>query len=175
MFGRGWRGFEGPRERIFEKGDLKYVVLDLLAEKPRHGYDVIQALSDRMGGNYTPSPGSVYPILQMLEDLGHVRAEAREGRKVYTLAESGRAFLEENRRQVDEIWERIEGQATLGGHGVFHGDFREAMHELHQEFHSIGRLLAMRGWQRKLTPEKLRRVREILTQARRDIETLLSE
>ena len=87
---RDWRGWEPPPERLFEKGDFKYVVLHLLDEKPRHGYDIIRALEDRMRGRYRPSPGSVYPTLQMLEDMGHIRSQEGGERKVYELTDAGR-------------------------------------------------------------------------------------
>ena len=90
-FGRRWggcggshQGPGGPGERFFGRGDLKYVILDLLKDQPRHGYDIIRALEDRMGGQYRPSPGSVYPTLQMLEDLGYVTSSQQEGKKVYS-------------------------------------------------------------------------------------------
>src|SRR5512134_1634402 len=82
--------FWGPRGRhrrpgrIFEQGDLKYVILKLLAEKPRHGYEIIKELEDRFGGAYSPSPGTVYPTLTMLEDLGYAQVNTDEsGRKTY--------------------------------------------------------------------------------------------
>src|ERR687894_127278 len=82
-FGPGGRG--GPLgarpPRVFERGDLKYVILRLLDEKPRHGYDIIKELEERFGGAYTPSAGSVYPTLTMLEDLGYARARAEDGGK----------------------------------------------------------------------------------------------
>jgi hypothetical protein len=74
--GRRHRGRSG---RMFEQGDLKYVILRLLEEKPRHGYEVIKELEDRFGGAYSPSPGTVYPTLTMLEDLGYARATADDG------------------------------------------------------------------------------------------------
>src|SRR5262249_21978894 len=76
--GRGGGGrFRGGR--MFEQGDLKYVILQLLDEKPRHGYEIIKELEDRFGGAYSPSPGTVYPTLTMLEDLGYARASSEEG------------------------------------------------------------------------------------------------
>src|SRR5579862_740445 len=80
----GRRG--GFRGRMFEQGDLKYVILQLLSEKPRHGYEVIKALEERLGGAYSPSPGAVYPTLTMLEDLGYARATTEEsGKKIYEI------------------------------------------------------------------------------------------
>src|SRR5690242_5212614 len=91
---RGRRGgFRGGR--MFEQGDLKYVILKLLEEKPRHGYEIIKELEDRFRGVYAPSPGTVYPTLTMLEDLGYARAMPEEGgRKIYEITDEGRKHLE---------------------------------------------------------------------------------
>src|SRR5205814_211382 len=103
--GRGWKSRAG---RIFEQGDLKYVILRLLAEKRRHGYEIIKELEDRFGGAYAPSPGTVYPTLTMLEDLGYARAMPEEGgRKIYEITDEGRKHLEEHSATVDDIFERI--------------------------------------------------------------------
>lgn len=108
--GRGGQGgpFGGRRGRVFEQGDLKYVVLRLLDEKPRHGYEIIKEIEERFGGAYSPSPGTVYPTLAMLEDLGFARATPEEGgRKIYEITDEGRAHLAEHRSTVDDIFERI--------------------------------------------------------------------
>jgi len=103
--GRAWRARAG---RVFEQGDLKYVILRLLAEKPRHGYEIIKELEERFGGAYAPSPGTVYPTLTMLEDLGFARAKPEEGgRKIYEITDEGRRHLEEHSATVDDIFERI--------------------------------------------------------------------
>lgn len=101
--GRGRSG----RAQMFESGEMKYVILALLREKPRHGYDVIKALEERMGGCYTPSAGTVYPTLQLLEDQGLVRSVETDGRKVYHLTPEGEAFLDEHRSVVDDILNRV--------------------------------------------------------------------
>ena len=116
----GWGGFEefwGPRGkhhrghrmgRVFEQGDLKYVILRLLEEKPRHGYEIIKDLEDRFGGAYSPSPGTVYPTLTMLEDLGYAKATADEGgKKTYAITPEGSQYLKEHSNTVDTIFERI--------------------------------------------------------------------
>jgi DNA-binding PadR family transcriptional regulator len=108
LFGWGpWRGGHGPG-RVFGKGDLKYVLLDLLRDRPAHGYELIRALEERFRGFYSPSPGSVYPTLQLLEDLGYVTSTQQNGRKIYSITDEGRKFLEENRRSVDDIWGRAD-------------------------------------------------------------------
>src|SRR3712207_9183084 len=103
FFGRGpWRGFGSERGRVCGKGDLKYVILDLLQDRPAHGYELIRALEERFRGFYSPSPGSVYPTLQLLEDMGYVSATQRDGKKVYSITDEGREFLKQNRRSRSE-------------------------------------------------------------------------
>lgn len=98
-----WRG-----GRMFEQGDLRYVILRLLEEKPRHGYEIIKALEERFGGMYSPSAGTVYPTLTLLEDLGYARVTVEDsGKKVYSITDEGRAYLQQNRSAVDDIFERI--------------------------------------------------------------------
>ena len=94
--------FHGPHGRFshglplvtpFQKGDLKYVVLSLLKDKPRYGYEVIKALEEKSHGFYAPSPGVVYPTLQMLEEMGYASSAERDGKRVYTITEEGSKFL----------------------------------------------------------------------------------
>jgi DNA-binding PadR family transcriptional regulator len=103
--------------RVFERGDLRYVLLHLIAEKPRHGYELITAIEEQFGGMYSPSPGVIYPTLTLLEELGHVRPEAAEGtRKLYSITEQGTAFLTANRPLVDAILGRMaEVSRAYGG------------------------------------------------------------
>src|SRR3984893_16729387 len=83
--------------RMFEQGDLRYVILRLLEEKPRHGYEIIKELESRFGGSYAPSPGTVYPTLTMLEDLGYARVVPEEGgKKIYEITDEGRKYLAEH-------------------------------------------------------------------------------
>jgi DNA-binding PadR family transcriptional regulator len=93
---------------MFEQGDLKYVVLQLLAEKPRHGYEIIKELEERFGGAYAPSAGTVYPTLSLLEDLGYASVSPEEGgKKVYSITPEGTKYLEDNKSAVEDIFERI--------------------------------------------------------------------
>jgi len=96
---------------------MKYVILKLLKDKPRHGYEVMKELEDQMHGCYSPSPGTVYPTLQWLEDEGLVVAREVEGKKVYEITDTGRAFLEEHRDMVDDIFDRVRETVdrALGG------------------------------------------------------------
>ena len=109
-FGFGsWTNRRGRRMRwrIFERGDLKFVILRLVSQKPMHGYEVMQALEEESHGCYKASPGSVYPTLQMLEDEGYVRSKEEEGKKVYEITSEGKAYLDEHGDVVDEIFARI--------------------------------------------------------------------
>lgn len=119
-FGRHWRGGgEGREGRVFDSGDLRLVILAMLAEKPRHGYEIIKALGERVGGDYSPSPGVVYPTLSMIEDMGYATtAQEQGGRKLYTLTAEGQTFLAENKPQVDAIFARFDG-----ANGARRGDF----------------------------------------------------
>ncbi|RMH23311.1 MAG: PadR family transcriptional regulator [Gemmatimonadetes bacterium] len=96
------------RWRVFERGDLKFVILQVLSERPMHGYDVMKALEEESGGMYRPSPGSVYPTLQMLEDEGFVRGVEEEGKRVYHITDRGREYLEEHAHVVEDVFDRVE-------------------------------------------------------------------
>jgi DNA-binding PadR family transcriptional regulator len=115
-FGRGpfggWRsrggGFGGRKGRMFDGGELRFVILKLVAEKPRYGYEIIKELGERVGGDYSPSPGVVYPTLTMLEEMGYASAsQDPQGRKLYTVTAEGEKVLGENKAQVDAIFERF--------------------------------------------------------------------
>lgn len=106
--GRG-RGRGGRRRRQwFEPGDMKYVILKLLREKPMHGYEVMKELEQHTRGCYKPSPGTVYPTLQWLEDEGLVSSEDAAGKKVYSITDAGLKFLEENKGTVEDIFDRVD-------------------------------------------------------------------
>src|SRR5215813_5635313 len=104
-FGGHHHGGRGGRMgRVFDHGDLRYVLLQLIADKPRHGYELIKAIEEKFGGMYSPSPGVIYPTLTLLEELGHVRQEAATGtKKLYSITPEGTAHLEANRAAVDAI------------------------------------------------------------------------
>ena len=108
--GRGFRGhMRGRREgRVFDQGDLRYVILKLISEAPRHGYEIIKAIEDKLGGAYSPSPGVIYPTLTLLEELGYVTVEAAEGgKKLYRITEAGDAALDEKKAVVEGIFRRM--------------------------------------------------------------------
>ena len=95
------------RRRWFEAGEMRYVILELLKDKPKHGYEVMKDLEERCHGCYQPSPGTVYPTLQWLEDEGLVRVRRLDGKKVYEITDEGREFLAGHRDEIDDIFERV--------------------------------------------------------------------
>ena len=115
--GRGHHGHHGHRGggRVFDHGDLRWVVLGLLAEKPRYGYEIIKELEERVGGEYSPSPGVVYPTLTLLEEMGLATISEQTGnRKLYTLTPEGVAEYETNKPLIEGIMARINGGDRRG-------------------------------------------------------------
>ena len=169
-FGFGPRGFGfwGPRHgrrQWFGSGDMKYVILKLLNEKPMHGYEVMKALEDRLRGCYSASPGTVYPTLQWLEDESLVKSRDVEGKKVYEITDAGRKFLREHRDIIDEIFDRVKEalDETLGG----------GMDEMNR---SVGRLVKevyRRAWRAEDQAER-KRIIDVLKRATQELENLSS-
>lgn len=102
----------GRRRRLFDHGDLRFILLSMIAARPAHGYDLIKTLEERMGGGYSPSPGVIYPTLTMLEEQGLASIAAEDGRKLYRATPEGEAFLRANQGAVDAIQARIDGIAA---------------------------------------------------------------
>ncbi|HWA23919.1 MAG TPA: PadR family transcriptional regulator [Caulobacterales bacterium] len=114
---RMWGG-GGRRGRMFEQGALRLVILRLLSEKPRHGYEIIKAVEEAFGGGYTPSPGIVYPTLTLLEELGYATVTAQEGgKKLFAITPEGETFLGENAKQADGVFARIHAAREAFGGG----------------------------------------------------------
>jgi DNA-binding PadR family transcriptional regulator len=102
---------------MFEGGKLRLVLLKLIADQPRHGYELIKAIEELTEGEYAPSPGVVYPTLTMLEDMGLIREQkSKDSKKVFEATDEGRAHLEENEDEVDELIERLEGHGRTRRH-----------------------------------------------------------
>ncbi len=114
--GPGREGRGGREGRVFDHGDLRLVIMTLLAERPRYGYEIIKALEERVGGGYSPSPGVIYPNLTLLEEVGHATvSEERGGRRLYTLSEEGLAYLAANKTAADGILARVDESAIHRG------------------------------------------------------------
>ena len=125
--GRGWQGSWGPfnfdfdddsfgggarrgrrTRRMFESGELRLVLLKLIADEPRHGYDLIRAIEELTGGEYAPSPGIVYPTLTLLQDMGLIDEAPGEGpRKSFQVTDEGRAHLDERSDEIEALFERL--------------------------------------------------------------------
>ena len=118
--GHGERGERRGRRfgRFFDHGDLRFVILALLEEQPRHGYELIKELEERTGGSYRPSAGVVYPTLALLEDEGLIRQAGGEtGRKLFEITDTGKAELDKNRTGVEAVFARMEEAAQSAGPG----------------------------------------------------------
>ena len=110
--GRGGRGFGGDEEgmlkRLLGHGDLRFVILSFLEEKPSHGYELIKTLEEKSSGQYTPSPGVIYPTLIFLEEGGFATSETQDSnKKQYSITKEGKKLLAENREHVDAIMQRL--------------------------------------------------------------------
>ena len=155
------RGFPGAN-----RGDVKYVLLDLLREGPRHGYEMIKELERRSGGLYSPSPGSVYPTLQMLEDQGLVTSTTVDGKRTYRLTDSGYAFVEERSERTDDA----RGRAWVDSDQV-----REEMRSVGRDAGELAR--SLRDAVRARTPDshQMNEIRDVISETRKRIEAILAE
>jgi DNA-binding PadR family transcriptional regulator len=126
--GRGGGRFGG---RMFAGGDLRLLLLALIETQPRHGYELIRTIEDMFEGQYSPSPGTIYPTLTMLEDLGYARVEAETGgKKLYAITDEGRAYLDENRALLDALTERLQVMSRHMRRMTVPEAVRNAMHVL---------------------------------------------
>ncbi len=110
------RGRRGGRHggRLFDYGELRLLILAMIAERPSHGYELIKSIEDRFGGSYSPSPGVIYPTLSWLDDMGYAAVETDGGRKLYSVTAEGEAFLLANRASIDALWSRT-AEGCRGG------------------------------------------------------------
>jgi DNA-binding PadR family transcriptional regulator len=132
-FGFDWDGDHGGRkrrQRLFDGDELRLALLKLIADQPRHGYDLIRAIEELTGGNYIPSAGVVYPALSVLQDLGHIEgADAANARKVFTATPEGLAELAAQAQKVAELFARLAALATTR-EGFDAAPIRRAMENL---------------------------------------------
>jgi DNA-binding PadR family transcriptional regulator len=158
-FRRGGSGWGRGGGRALGHGDLRVLVLALLAEKPRHGYDLIRAIEERFAGAYAPSPGAVYPLLTMLEEQDLIRATAEGAKKLYTLTSEGEAWIRDNEAQVQGVLSRVDIAAS-------HYSSQTAPDEVWEAWKTLKHAMNVpRGW----SEEEAERIRTILDNATRDI------
>ena len=171
----GGRGGGFPFGRFVGDGELRLIVLSLVSESPRHGYEIIKALEERSGGFYSPSPGVIYPTLTYLEEAGHVVSSADGNKKVYAITDAGRSYLEENRVQADAILSRIEwigSRLAQARHFFERGeeprdrDIPEALPELNAARRALKAALAAKIGS---SAEEQRRIAELLLKAAKEI------
>lgn len=161
-FGRHRGGpFGGRGKKLFDAGALRLVVLGLIAEEPRHGYDIIKALEAKFQGAYSPSPGAIYPMLQMLEEADLVVSEANGNKRRYSITDQGQAFLADNAEELAKINGQIEEASAETG-GV----------SLVDEARALTFALFSRLRSGSLSGEQAQTARDILKKARREIEDL---
>jgi len=160
----GWGGHRRrDRKRMFEGGELRLVLLKLIADEPRHGYELIKAVEELTEGEYSPSPGVVYPTLTMLEDIGFItERKSKDSKRVYEATEEGRAHLEENAEEVEDLIERLEGH----GETRRHGQRPEIGRAIGNLMTALRNRVAHDGWNEQLLEE----VVDILDQAAQRIE-----
>ena len=161
-FGRGFGGFGGDRERLFDSGELRLVILALVAEKPSYGYEIIKAIEERLSGGYAPSPGVVYPTLTLLEEEGYATVSSAEGsKKLYTVTEQGIEYLKTNQGILKAIFGRMEQAGKAFGRGRSPQIMRAMM--------NLGFALKIRASQGNLSPEQTRKITEAIDAAARVI------
>ena len=161
---RHWGGQGGGRTgRFFDHGDLRFLILKLIADKPSHGYELIKAIEEQLGGAYSPSPGVVYPTLTLLEELGYITETPSAGnKKLYSVTPEGTAFLKANQAQVDAIFNRMKeaGRAFGGGPAP----------EIMRAAQNLRLALEVKLRRGPLTDAQVRTITELLDKAASEIE-----
>jgi DNA-binding PadR family transcriptional regulator len=159
-FGGRERGF-GGRERMFDTGELQLVILDLLAQKPSYGYELIKALEDKLEGGYAPSPGVVYPTLTLIEEKGFATSTTEAGKKVFTVTDAGQAELTANR---DRIHARLEQNGERFGRG--------RSPELMRAFGNLRGAVQAKLARGTMTPDQLKKIAEAIDTAATTIDNI---
>jgi DNA-binding PadR family transcriptional regulator len=169
--GRGgrpwWADAMGEPPPRAERGGVRYLVLEAIAEQPRHGYEIIQHIEQRAGGTYRPSPGVIYPTLQMLEELDHARVVQQEGRKVYAITDAGREDLDANRAVVEDFYARFSDEQPWMSYAEDLAELMKRIGKLMVTF-KVG---AHRG---RLSPATMRTIRLALDEALKKIDDALN-
>ncbi|WP_112151676.1 PadR family transcriptional regulator [Rahnella aceris] len=168
--GEGRRGGRGERgvHRLFEHGDLRRVLLALVAKKPSHGYELIKAIEEASSGLYVPSPGVIYPTLTLLEEQDFLEPVATgNGRKSYQITEAGKVELAQHQAVVDVIFARLAGAQRPRENNLAEG--------IHESMHRLRHALRGNMMRADLTPEQVVRVSAILQQAAESLEAEFAE
>ncbi len=161
----GWGGGHRRRDRkrMFEGGELRLVLLKLIADEPRHGYQLIKAIEELTEGDYAPSPGVVYPTLTLLDDMGYIaEKKSEDAKKVFEATDEGRAHLVENNEEVDDLISKLEGH----GKSRRHGQRPEIGRAIGNLMTALRNRVSNDGWNEQLLEEVI----DILDQAAQRIE-----
>ncbi|MGD9143269.1 MAG: PadR family transcriptional regulator [Dehalococcoidia bacterium] len=145
--------------RPFQRGDFKYIILHFLKDKPSYGYEIMRGLQERFHSFYVPSPGSIYPTLQMLEEMGYVTGSEEKGKKVYTITEAGLEFLSEQKEFVKRMNEQMKDWCNP--------DTVDDIAKTMREFERLACLL--KDIARNADPKEHNRIRDVLTRAYEEI------
>ncbi|MBT9331821.1 PadR family transcriptional regulator [Paracidobacterium acidisoli] len=164
--GRGWGRFGGEfGGRLFDPGELRLVILQMIAEKPSYGYEMIKAIGEKLEGAYSPSAGVVYPTLTLLEEEGFATVTSAEGgKKLYAITDAGREELKASRARVDALFARLNQAGEAFGKG--------RSPKLMRAMHNMKLALKLRFAQGDLTKEQIAKIAEILDDAARGIESV---
>ena len=127
----GGGGRRGGRRRLFDNSELRLLLLDLIRQEPRHGYELIREIEALSGGIYVPSPGMVYPALTLMTEMEHIAEQPSEGtRKRFAITAEGEAWLAEQAKEHDAVLVRLKGMAAKAASSVDHAPVRRAMENL---------------------------------------------
>lgn len=147
----------GRRHRRAERGEVRYLVLDAISDQARHGYEIIQTIESKSGGGYRPSPGTIYPTLTMLEEMGFAKSSKKGGKRCYEITDEGRTELEEHADEVEDAYDRMAGDVDWDNAD----EFMALFDRIPRLFKTVGRAFR-RG---KLGPEKIKEIGAVLDAA----------
>lgn len=170
QFGGGGRGPRGPggpggRRRMFDSGELRLVLLQLISEEARHGYDLIRALEEMTGGGYSPSPGTVYPTLTLLEEMGLIKEQdSDDSKRLFAITKDGKAYLAERSEELERL------MARLQRHGERHE--RASRKEIKSSIAAVMTALWHKVAVEEADKERMEKIAKILEKAARKIEEL---
>jgi DNA-binding PadR family transcriptional regulator len=158
-------GSRGPK--MFDAGSLRFVVLQLIAEQARHGYEIIKEIETRVGGGYSPSPGVIYPLLSLLEDQGYVMVTPAGNKKLHAITPEGQSFLDENHALATAIQARL---AQTGSCGT--DDGRSGHGAVRRGMHALKAIVIERTHDEAASPARLQQIQAILERAATEIQGL---
>ncbi len=163
MYGRD--PFTDGRERLFDAGDLKLVILKLLAESPSYGYQLMKRMEERLSGGYTPSAGVIYPTLTMLEEEGFASESTSDAnKKVYSVTSEGLAYLQQNKERVIQVFDRLKEAGE--------GFRRRRSPEIMKAFHNLRGAVGARASRETITSGQIQKIADAINAAAAAIDKL---